>query len=298
MKITLKQMRVFEEIARAGSVSRAAKTLNVTQSAASMALKDLEDHLDAQVFHRHGKRVILNDYGRWLRREAHEVLLRVKAIEDSRRTGGLRGHVNIVASSTIANYLLPAAVTRFVEQHSDVVIDLSISNTEHIIKGLESLAIDIGFIEGNCDSNELALTPWREDELIVLAAPNHPIANRTGVRLEDLSTYCWVLREPGSGTREVFAQALQGRTKPLRVQLELGNSEAIKQAVKIGSALGCLSRLVVSGELERRELIEVPVENLSMNRILYLVTRQDSFRSPVLEEFITKSSFTSPRQSM
>ncbi len=286
MKLTLKQLRVFDEVARSGSVSKAAERLNVTQSAASMSLRDLEGHLDSKIFHRSGKKLILNEYGRWLRHQVHDLLDRARHIEEGRQAGNLRGHLLVGASSTIANYLLPGLVTGFVEQHPDVAVDLSVDNSERIIDGLVSLSIDLGYIEGSCDNNTLRLTPWREDQLVILAAPHHALSSQRPIALSDLALHPWILREPGSGTREVFSRALQGKTEPLQVQLELGNSEAIKQSLKTGTALGCLSRLTVKGELERGELVEISVPELVLNRTLYMVTRIDAFRSPLIDEFV------------
>ena len=186
MKITLKQLRVFDEIVKSGNVTRAADALSMTQSAASMSLRDLESRLDGPLFHRKGKRLALNAYGRWLQPQVHEVLLRVEAIEVSDLGGELRGNLQLGASSTIANYLLPSAVSKFAELHDGVAIDLKIGNSETIIEDLQALRIDLGLIEGTSDNQALSLTPWKRDELVVIAAPDHPLVDLDVVGSDDL----------------------------------------------------------------------------------------------------------------
>lgn len=286
MKITLKQLRVFDEIVRSGNVTLAAETLSMTQSAASMSLRDLEDRLDGPLFHRRGKRLSLNAYGQWLQPQAHEVLLRVEAIEVSDLEGQLRGHLQLGASSTIANYLLPPAISRFAELHEGVLIDLKVGNSKAVIDDLQALRIDLGLIEGTSDNPALLLTPWQADELVVIAAPHHPLSGRDMVDLEDLSKYAWILRETGSGTREIFSRAVRALIHPLKVQMELGNSEAIKHAVISGNALSCLSKLVVADEVRHGELCILQTPALELHRQLYMVTRAGGYRSQLLQSFL------------
>jgi DNA-binding transcriptional LysR family regulator len=286
VKITLKQLRVFDAIARSGGVARAANDISLTQSAASMSLKALEGQLDAQLFDRQGKRLQLNDYGRWLQPKAHSILQQINEIEHSAQNEELQGQLQIGASSTIANYLLPKIMAEFVSEHSQVSIDLKVGNTGQVIDDLLHLRIDLGLIEGLCDEQYLDLIPWRRDKLVVFCSPEHPLAKKKKISARELSTKQWILRESGSGTREIFTLASHGVLEALPVKLELGNSEAIKQAVKTGLGLGCLSELTLKSELAHGELKLLSTPYLKLERQLYILNRNDLYRSQLLQSFI------------
>ncbi|ROS05791.1 DNA-binding transcriptional LysR family regulator [Sinobacterium caligoides] len=289
MKITLKQLRVFDAIARLGNVSRAAEQIALSQSAASMSLADLEQHLGSPLFNRHGKKLQLNDYGRWLHPKVHQLLQQAENIELSAHSGELHGHLIVGASSTIGNYLLAAMVAEFVKLHPDIHIQLRVANSEQIVDDMINLRIDLGLIEGICHSHQLIAQPWRSDELITFCSPSHPLAQLDSVSLAELEQQQWILRESGSGTREIFTLATQHKLKHLMVALELGNSMAIKQAVKTGLGLGCMSRLTLASELRHGELVALPTPELQIERQFYLLTGKHQHQSELslsLQHFI------------
>lgn len=285
MRITLKQLRVFDAVARNDNVSRAADEIALTQSATSMALADLEQHLGASLFHRQGKRLQLNEYGRWLQPRVHQLLEQAAEIERSAQAETLQGILNVGASTTIGNYLLPTLIASFVDAHPQVQVNLRISNTEQVIDDMLHMRIDIGLIEGPCDSHKLQVNRWRQDELLVFCSPDHPLALRKRLKLEQLNKARWILRESGSGTREIFSRAIADQLDTLDVALELGNSEAIKQAVKTGLGLGCLSKLAISAELEHGELAVLHVPKLDLQRHLYLLQHPGGYDSTLSRGF-------------
>jgi DNA-binding transcriptional LysR family regulator len=285
MKITLRQIRVFDAIARHGKVGRAAEEISISQSAASMSLADLESHLGTPLFHRQGKRLQLNDYGRWLQPRAHQLLTLALEIETSAASDQLQGRLKLGASSTIGNYLIPAVIANFVDQHPDVAIDLRVGNTEQVIEDMRNLRVDIGLIEGICHNQQLQIHAWRRDQLEVFVSPNHPLAKKKRLKLQDLADAYWILREPGSGTREIFTLATRQHLPELKVKLELGNSEAIKQAVKGGLGLGCLSNLAIASEISHGELVALPIADLNLERQLYIIERENQLDSKLVSTF-------------
>ena len=285
MRITLKQLRTFDAIARSGNVSRAAEEIALSQSAASMALAELEQHLGASLFHRQGKRLALNDYGRWLQPQVYQLLQQAQAIELSARSDELQGRLVVGASSTIGNYLLPALIAHFVQLHPAVQLDLKVGNTEQVVDDMLHMRIDIGLIEGPCHSHKLLVQRWRSDELCIFCSPGHPLATRQRPGLKALQQQRWILREAGSGTREVFAIASQGKLDPVDVILELGNSEAVKQAVKTGVGLGCLSRLAIAAEIEHGELHVLPTRGLDLRRDFFMLQPAKSLDSTLMKTF-------------
>ena len=286
MKIRLKHLAIFEAIARHGNVSKAANDIALSQSAASMALAELEGHLNAPLFHRHGKRLSLNDYGRWLQPKVHQLLMQVTEIEQSANQDQLKGLLKVGASSTIGNYLVPEHIASFVQTHDAVSIELNVQNTERVINDMINMKIDIGLIEGPCHSQQLVSLPWRTDTLAIFCGAQHPLAKQDNITPEDLLKQQWILREQGSGTREIFSLATQGVLDNLKVKLELGNSEAIKQAVKTGLGLGCLSELAIASEVKHKELKVLSIPFINLERVLYQIKRPDTYSSQLMTHFL------------
>jgi DNA-binding transcriptional LysR family regulator len=286
MRISLKQLSVFDAVARLGSVSKAADDIALSQSAASMSLSELESHLGAPLFNRHGKRLSLNDYGRWLQPKVHQLLQQAFEIESSREHGKLQGSLKIGASNTIGSYLVPSAIAAFVQKHEEVNVSLEIGNTEQIVSGMQSLKFDIGLIEGLSHSPQLISSVWRKDQLKIFCSPDHPLAKKEKIRKEDLNNEQWVLREQGSGTREIFSLASQGIIDNPKVKLELGNSEAIKLAVKTGLGLGCLSELAIQQEVEAGSLVALSVDFIDLSRNFFQIQRKDVYQSQLMKAFV------------
>lgn len=286
MRISLKQLAVFEAVARLGSVSKAAEDIALSQSAASMSLSELESHLGAPLFNRHGKRLNLNDYGRWLQPKVHQLLQQAYEIENSREHDKLQGTLKIGASTTIGNYLVPSAIADFVQKHNDVNVSLEISNTEQIVAGMQSLKFDIGLIEGPSHAPQLISSVWRKDQLKIFCSPKHPLAIKSAINKSDLNNEQWVLREQGSGTREVFSLASQGIIDNPQVKLELGNSEAIKLAVKTGLGLGCLSELAIQNELAVGSLVALDINFIDLSRDFFHIQRKDAYQSQLMKAFV------------
>ncbi len=285
MRITLKQLTTFDAIAKTNSVSKAANEISLSQSATSMALAELEQQLGAPLFHRQGKRLQLNDYGRWLQPKVHQLLQQAHEIEVSATTDYLQGHLKISASSTIGNYLVPAMIGEFAQHHPQVEIDLTVANTEQVVDDMLHLKADIGLIEGPCHSTQLHVTSWRQDELTVFCNPSHPLATKRKVLAKHMTDEQWILRESGSGTREIFTLACRGILDNLNVKLELGNSEAIKQAVKTGLGLGCLSTLALTSDTKHKELVILKTPELNLNRELSIVQTKSSYQSQLVTAF-------------
>jgi DNA-binding transcriptional LysR family regulator len=293
MKVTLKQLHIFSAIARHENISMAADEVALTQSAMSMALKELESQLNAPLFHRQGKRLKLNNLGAALQPKVIQLLKLAEEIEQLATQDKLVGHLRIGASSTIGNYLAPSIIAEFLEQNPQVQIDLKVGNTEQIVDDMAHMRIDIGLIEGLCDSPKLEILPWRRDDLKIFCGKKHALKKRQKVSFDDLSSAHWILREQGSGTRAIFTSATHQHFQPGNQLLELGNSEAIKQAVKTGFGISCLSELAIASELLHQELYEIPVPELDLQRQLFIIKHKsqiDSQMQLVFEEKLNQHS--------
>lgn len=287
MRITLKQLEVFIAVAQSGNVTRAAESLNITQSATSMSLSDFETQLGRKLFDRVGKRLQLNDSGRLLLPKALDAIARISEIEAMAASDApLIGQLRIGASLTIGNYMLPGLIGSFMRHHAGAHVTLDVANTRHVIQALEQFQIDIGFIEGFCHEPDIEVIPWCRDELVVFAAANHPLAGRQHITPDDLAAADWILREPGSGTREVFDNAVLGRLPRLNLLMEFSHTEALKRAVETGIGIGCASRRTLEEALGHGSVVVLPTPFLDLERELYLLIHRQKYRTQGLEAFL------------
>lgn len=284
LRLSLRQIEVFAATARAGSTRAAADHVARSQSAASAALAELETTLGAQLFDRIGRRLLLNENGRALLPKAVALLDQAAELE---RLFALEHDtpMRVAASLTIGEYLLPELVARWRAEHPSSAVQLMIGNTSEVIEAVLGFDVDVGFIEGPQTHARLVQRPWRVDELVIVAAPDHPLAG-AAVTLRQLRAATWALREPGSGTREAADRWLLERLGPLRLEFELGSAEALKRLVAAGAALGCLSREVVAREIAQGLLVELETPLPRATRQLHVVLHRDKHLGRGTDDFV------------
>ncbi|MDD2499872.1 MAG: LysR substrate-binding domain-containing protein [Geobacter sp.] len=290
MALSLQQLKIFEKIASTGSVTRAGEELLLTQSAVSMALSQLEQLSSVPLFERVGRRLMLNDAGRMLLKDAREILLAVKRIEQQLQgdSGELVGELLVGGSTTIANYLLPSLLGAFARQYPMTRVQLTVGNTQQMADLLTTGQLDMAFVEGPCHNRDLVALHWRDDELVVVAGAEHPWAKEKRVTPEQLAAAPWIMREKGSGTREIFEDAMDRAGVSYTIALEFGHTEAIKNGVASGLGVSCLSRVAVDRELEYGRLVEVATP-LLLGRSLALLKRRNSRCTALLDAFLKVS---------
>ncbi|HCU0795987.1 MULTISPECIES: DNA-binding transcriptional regulator YeiE [Citrobacter] len=283
MHITLRQLEVFAEVLKSGSTTQASVMLALSQSAVSAALTDLEGQLGVQLFDRVGKRLVVNEHGRLLYPRALALLEQTTEIEQLFRKDN--GAIRVYASSTIGNYILPAMIARYRQDFPDLPLELSVGNSQDVINAVLDFRVDIGLIEGPCHSTEIISEPWLEDELVVFAAPSSPLT-KGPITLEQLAASPWILRERGSGTRELVDYLLLSHLPRFQMAMELGNSEAIKHAVRHGLGISCLSRRVIAEQLQAGTLSEVTVPLPRLVRTLWRVHHRQKHISNAITRFL------------
>jgi DNA-binding transcriptional LysR family regulator len=289
-RITLRQLQIFKAVAESGSTGTAADSVALSQSATSAALNELEAQLGHTLFDRVGKRLVLNDNGRALLPQALAVLDGAGGIESwAQERDRQYGRLRIGASTTIGNYLLPSMLAQFRDALPANVRDgwqaqVTIANTLAITRQVASFALDLGLIEGPCHEPELDALPWLEDQLVVVAAATDPLVSFGGgpVGIEVLRQATWLLREPGSGTREIINSALIPHLHQLRAGIEFGNAEAIKRGVACGLGISCLSHSVVADMVKAGELCILQTVLPPLTRRFYIVLHQKKQRTPGL----------------
>lgn len=283
MRITLRQLEIFAAIYQERTVTGAARRIGLSQAATSQALAELENLLERRLFDRHGRRVVLNANGREVLPASIQVLDRVREIEAGAGRQALNLH--LCASLTTGNYMLPALIARFSRRHPDARFHVAIGNTERVISSLLHFESDAGWIEGTASHPDLIASRWREDELVVVAAPEDALAGRRATA-DQLANARWVLREPGSGTREVFEEAIKGKFQPRHNPIEMGGIGAIKRAVMAGGGLACISRSAVELELKLRQMRRVYVPWLNLRRQITVLIHREKYLDSGLREFL------------
>ncbi|AMP00978.1 bacterial regulatory helix-turn-helix, lysR family protein [Collimonas arenae] len=289
MRLTIRQLQIFLAVAQSGSTTAASEQLALSQSATSAALNELENLLDCRLFDRVGKRLVLNDNGRVLLPQAGQVVDAAKTIEqqflmpDMAQGGGLQ----IGSSTTIGSYLLPSLIASYRQQHSELQVRVTIANTADIVAAVVNFEVDVGLIEGPCHASDLQVEPWMVDELLIVSSPQHPIAaGDKKVSVAQLRAAEWLLREPGSGTREAVEQALLPHLHHLQQSCEFGNSEAIKHAAAAGLGISCLSHAVVEDFLQSGRLVVLNTTLPRLHRHFYLIHSKHKILSLRLMQFL------------
>lgn len=286
MRYTLRQLEVFLAIAHQQNVSKAAQALNLSQSAASSALKELEQQFDVQLFDRVGKRLQLNEQGRLIRPKAESLLAQAADLEQTLLKHADAGHLKVGATLSIGNYLAVNIMAEMMRQQPNANISLEVANTEIISQKVINYALDIGLIEGELQHSDLNVIPWRDDELAVFCSPEHPFAQKKTLSDEDLLAASWILREAGSGTRQAFERAMHGILPDLHVAHELQHTEAIKRAVEANLGIGCLSQITLEDAFNRGSLIRLEAPQRDFERQFYFILHKQKFRSAGIEQWM------------
>lgn len=286
MKYTLRQLNVFLATARCQNISQAASSLAMSQSAASGALKDLEERYSIKLFDRVGKRLQLNAQGRELLPHVEALISQAEEVESVLFQHEPSSALKIGATLTIGNYIAVNIISKFKRSHPLVDIQLHVANTLHIAQEVLDFKMDIGLIEGEYAHSELSVEPWRDDELAVFCSPNHPYAKNGTLNDEQIIQAQWVLRERGSGTRQTFDRAMRGLQNNIKIFLELEHTEAIKRAVETGDSLGCLSRIALEDGFKSERFVELKVPSKDMRRKFYFIMHNKKHLSRSLKNWI------------
>lgn len=286
MRYSFRQLEVFLATAHHENITRAAESLAMSQSAASGALKDLEQQFDIRLFDRVGKRLQLNELGRLIRPRAQALLENAEELEGALERHAEIGQLKVGATLTIGNYLAVGIMARFMGEQPGAKVVLEVANTATIARKVANFELDLGLIEGEIQQPDLESIPWRDDELRVFCAPSHPLARLTTLTDQQLLAATWIVREPGSGTRQTFDRAMHGLLPQLNILLELQHTEAIKHAVAAGLGIGCLSRVTLEDAFQRGSLVPLEVPQRNFQRRFEFILHRQKYRSAGIERWL------------
>lgn len=283
-----RRLQVFHTVAGVLSFTRAAEILHMTQPAVTHQIRQLEEELNTRLFDRTNNRISLTTAGEQVLEYATRIVTLYDDMQESIKTltGDRSGLLTIGASTTVAEYMLPGLLGDFCQHFPDVQIRLRVANTETVVAMVADNAIDLGVVEGEVDNQILTVERCREDELLVIVPPEHPLADSVAIKPLQLTANPFIHREDGSGTRSVVERYLDQHgvdESDLNRPFELGSTEAIKGAVQAGLGISIVSRTTVSKELALGLLVALPLDPPLM-RPLYFVRQRQKFRTHLMSE--------------
>jgi DNA-binding transcriptional LysR family regulator len=283
--LTLKELQIFYKLAELNHMGKVAKKLGITQSAVSLAIKSLEENIGERLFERIGKKVVLNEYGRRFYDETFFCYRKLKEAQKLFSINKLSGNLKILSSKSFGNFIMPKIMVDFLKLYKDVKIDHTIKNSSEIIKDLLDAKADMGIIESEIEKPDIVKEKIGNDKLIIVSK-DEKLAQKEHF-IDALFNKKWILREKGSGTREVFLNALGKLKADINVFMECNEIEEIKNfLLEDNEIITCISQYAVKKELKEKKLFEIRVKNLKLNRNFYLVYHKDKYKSKLFREFV------------
>jgi DNA-binding transcriptional LysR family regulator len=289
-QLNFHQLYIFYAVATHHSFSRAAEALDITQPAVSIQIQELEKSLGATLFHRRSRGLRLTEVGETVMAYSQQIFsLSSKLLETIQELHGLQlGRLTLGASTTPGEFVLPLAVGQFRRSHPGIQVELSLANTRSIVQRILNHEIDLGMVGDwpQQQSEELELTNYLNDEIVLVAAPDHPVAKLRPLSLEQVIGHGLIVREEGSATRSTAERCFTDLGVTPVVALSLGSNQAVKQAAVAGGGIGVISRLGITAEVRAGMLTILQVENWDCRRPLILVRPKDRYLSPAQRAFL------------
>ena len=240
---TFRQLEIFEAIARLGSFTRASEELYLTQPTVSMQMKKLSDMIGVPLIEHVGKKISLTQDGQELAQATREIfgIMDRFTMSVAERQGLKKGQLRLMAITT-ASYFAPRLLGEFAKLYPGIEVSLRVTNKEQVLASIANNLDDLYLLGQPPEDMEIESTPIMDNPIIVIAAPDHPLAHEKNISLERLAQEPWLMREKGSGTRNAIERRFDEMGISVRPRLELGSNEAIKQAILTGLGISALSR--------------------------------------------------------
>lgn len=286
-----RRLQVFTAVAKLLSFTKAADALHMTQPAVTFQVRQLEESFNTRLFDRSHNRISLTKIGKEVYQYSQKIMDLYSDMDKTVRdlTGEMGGYILLGASTTVAEYLLPQFLGKFKEKYPSLTIRLIEANSEAILQKIENNEIDLGVVESEVHNKKLHIDICQKDEVVLIVAPEHELANKKEIPITKLLEYKHVVRELGSGTREVVNTALQNTDlsiDDLDIVMEMGSPESIKGAVESGIGISLISRSCVVKELQLGTLREIRIKP-RINRNFSFVYQNQQFRMRGIDELLT-----------
>ena len=285
-----RRLQVFHTVARLLSFTKAAEALHMTQPAVTFQVRQLEEYFNTRLFDRTHNRISLTEAGQRVYEYAERIFTLYAEMENVVRdlTGEVSGILMVGASTTIAEYMLPALLGDFKVKYPEVTIRLHVANTDGIVSMVENNSIDLGVVEAPVHNKNLVVETCRLDPLVLIVPPKHELAGESAVTMGRIMDYPYICREEGSGTREVMLENLHasgGSPSDLEIVMELGSPEAVKGAVEAGMGVSIVSRATIAKELKLGTLVAIDIDP-PIERPFSFVHQKQQFRLRAIEKLL------------
>lgn len=290
--MNFRKLKIFYETAKELNMTKVGKKLYISQPSISQAIHEIEEEVGTKLFDRIGNKLFLTEEGSvylsYIRRILNLYEEGIKTIGDISRNES--GKIKIGASTTIGIYILPDIIKGFLQGHKGIEISLSVDNTINIEKMILENEIDFAYIEGKSCFEEIVKEEIWEDELIFICSINHHWNKKQVLTKEDIKNEKLIMREIGSGTREVVESFLENNNIDYNIFMELGNTEAIKKSVEANLGISCLSVRSVYEKIQSGDLKGFKIKNNLITRRLSLIYHKDKFLNNNMKKFINYAS--------
>lgn len=269
---TLHQLKVFQTVAKCGSFSRAAKELFVSQPTVSFQIAQLSKSIGLPLFEKVGKRLFITEAGRELLATCQQIFATMAEFETKvTDLKGLKQGQLRLAAITTAKYIIPRTLGRFCQLYPNIDVSLEITNQSAIIERMNANLDDLYIMSQVPENLDVTFQAFLEDALVVVAPVNHPLAGENNIPIHRLVGESFIMREPGSGTRSAVQKLLDEHRLNVKVRLELGSNEAVKQAIAGGLGISILSRHTLTSKLATSSLTILDVEHFPIRRHWYVI---------------------------
>ncbi len=284
--MTLRLLKIFIAVADLGSMTAASKALFVSQPTVSQAIAELENYYNVKLFDRLSKRLYLTENGNELLSYARHIVDLLSEMEYSMKSDEKSGIIKIGASVTVGTYLLPGLVNSFVEKYPSVHINAFVKNTKNIEGMIIHNEIDFAIIEGAIHSAKIVAIPFLDDELVLVCGKNHPLYRSDALSASELRNHNFIVREEGSGTRELFESIMASKEIVWNLGWESNGSDGLRSAALNGIGIAVLSEKLVREQVNSGELSIIKVHDLNFPRTFSVAYHKNKFITNTMDAFI------------
>ena len=282
--MNLNQLKIFYYAAKNGNLSSAANELFITQPAVTKGIQRLQEHYEIKFVDFVGKKLMLTDAGEVLYQIAENIFEMEKQAEESIRDfqQRKRGQIRVLSSESFGDYYLPHIIIPFSKAYPLVRVSMNILPTEQVVEKTASLNCDLGFISYPVEHKKLSVREVLEDKLVIITAPNHPLAHKKNLKPKDLEGQNFIMHEKGSAPRRAIEELIRKNNISILIPLELSSNRAIKRAVEERTGIALISRKVANEEIRAERLKAINVADPSMTRKFFLIHHKDKYISESL----------------
>ncbi len=283
--MTLRHLKIFIKVADLGSMTAASEALFIAQPTVSQAISELEDHYGVKLFDRLSRRLYITEVGRRLLSYARHIIALFDEMEQAMRNPDNSGVLKIGASVTVGTYLLPKLVNSFSGLYPALQIRAFTKNTKDIESLIISNTIDFGVVEGIVHTPDIVSTPFMDDELVLVCGRGHPLYNSRAVTPDELSELQFIVREQGSGTRELFESIMAANDIKWQLAWESNVSDGLKSAAISGLGVAVISKLLIEAEVNTGDLSIIKVIGIDFKRKFSIIHHKNKYLTQAMKAF-------------